>query len=126
MIAATPNEKWIYVLERDRDKPEDQQTTFKLKALDYEDVFERRNLLTSGGLGSFDMATLIAGLMDWQNMRCENGKLIPFILSDERCAVENLEYLVRDYTIVSELVKAINAGNTVTEDERKNSSSEGD
>ena len=124
MRAKKTGERWDYILKADRELDKSEQTVFTLQSLSHEDYFTIQNLMYNDGGGSVAMATLLAGLVDWQNMRDEAGVLIPFKIKDERCDPAMLDYIISQPGAVPELVIAIRERAKMDDGEQKNLSSE--
>lgn len=130
--------KFKYVLKRDRKLPKAEQTVFLLKAFtsrELEDVEGSlevgMSLSKEGEIGSAKVSTAFnmgermnaffrAGLLGWENFPGPDGKLAKAVIekSTGQISWESIDNIV-PYRM--ELYTAIEKGNTVTDDEAKNS-----
>lgn len=90
VVALTPGETWDYVLEEDRERPEDERTTFLLATLDYEahrEIHDKALGTTRGGIseGSLEIRQgsaidkiLRCGLRGWRNFKDTDGHDVEF------------------------------------------------
>ena len=130
--------KFRYVLKQDRDLPKEKQTVFFLKAFtskELEDVegsldvgmsvsrdgvLGDANISTSVKMGERINAFLRAGLLGWENYKGADGKEVKAIIEESTGQIswESMDNVV-PYRM--ELYAAIEKGNSVTDDEAKNS-----
>lgn len=133
-IAIDPREKFEYILEADRDKPEDEQTVWELRAL----TFAQRNALedmptftgekeVAPKMGKMTRETLRAGLAGWRNFKDARGRIIEFECDPcERSVLGRKCKPVLDRCLerihpsdVVELVNAISEVQRITDEEGK-------
>lgn len=141
VFAIDPTEAFEYVLECDRDLPEDEQTRFQLQPLS----FRQRQLLADQGM-TFDQGSnrllacvgtrtellLRAGLVGWENLRGrdEEGNIaqVPFETEGKILNVLGRDMHPAKYTTLGrlhpdhadELAKAIDEVAHLTHDDSKN------
>lgn len=85
MIALTPKERFSYVLECDRNLPEDEQTVFELRPLSIAEETKVQDALFGGGDAGMTMRTgtgqlmrLRFGLVGCKNLLDASGSEVPF------------------------------------------------
>jgi hypothetical protein len=122
-IAIVPEKRWPFVLEADRKKPAEEQTTFSLKAMSRMERMKVKAAFeaSQGAIG--EQLTLEYGIVGWDNFRHpETGAPITFEKDkDGKPDKKNLEWINPDDW--SELFDAIIGRQELTEPERKNSDS---
>jgi hypothetical protein len=133
MIALDPRQTRNYILEADRELPEDQQTIFKLKDLDEGTLIRLMDSIevtrgdngeariSSGGMGTRVYTIVQAGLVGWRNLRDGAGNSIPFHKNEVTNKIDD-DLLARlPWTAKMELANAIEAGAKLTEEQEEKS-----
>lgn len=133
-IALDPSKTWDYILQAERG--EATPTTFTLKALTVADEAELQDRMvavedgtTRVLSGTHTLDTLRKGLVGWHSFRFADGTAAPYAtdpgrrMRDGRACVSDAALALLTPAVRKELAEAIIERNTITEAERKNSSS---
>jgi hypothetical protein len=84
VISRTTRESIPFVIERERELPAEQQTTFLLASLSNQTMLALLQLMQHGETKRWIEVALTAGLRGWRNFLDENGKETPFRRDAER------------------------------------------
>ena len=127
MIALDPRRERDYITSADRDLPEDQQTTLRLRTLPESVMVEIMDSVrvstnddgdaevSQAGVGTRTRTILRHGLTGWSNFKNGDGSDVPFEASNGAASDDSLGRIPWDAKI--ELANAVEATGRMTEDE---------
>jgi len=130
VIARSTRENIPFILERERELPPEQQTTFLLATLAHHVMLQLLQLSQQGRSRDYVELALRAGLRGWKQFPDEKGNETPFRREEGKTVtvhgaevkgpVTPATLAVIPIDIVLELVNAIVGENRVTDDDAKN------